>query len=387
MTTESSAPPVTPPAETDGGDDPMVRARLQAEEAWAQAYGVDPTTGEPVKAEDDGQPQPSPPPQPPPPPPSQPQPQPQPQGEKEDEAPSQPESDVERRFREMQEQHARELRRRDDTIAGMRGNLDQLRGQIDLLARQRQEPQKKEDEPETPRLVTDDEVKAYGTDFFDVVHRFMQQTIEPVLHKMAQRLEHLETQTTTMGRHVGAAANMTLSQYLTQHVGPDWNQQDKDPRFIAWLQQDDVFSGVQRLQLLRSANSGGNADRVAAFFNAYRKETGEFAPKPNGSAGTAAPGNSPSDGQGGRPSASAAANGSGGKVDLRTLVAPGRPKTGAGPQPGGGTADTHQFSEDEVNDFYKRKKLGLMKKADADAYEKRLALAMAEGRVEVRPRY
>src|SRR3954466_11187222 len=114
MTTESSAPPVTPPAETDGGDDPMVRARLQAEEAWAQAYGVDPTTGEPVKAEDDGQPQPKPKPSvssPPPPPPQFP-PQPQPQGgdEGEPQPQPQPESDVERRFREMQEQHARELR-------------------------------------------------------------------------------------------------------------------------------------------------------------------------------------------------------------------------------------------------------------------------------------
>jgi hypothetical protein len=372
MSTETAQVPQEDP------DSPAARARRDAEAAWKEAYGRDPN--DPPA----GDPPPSDPP-PSDPPPVEPAPRTelhlrQPGDRPADPAPA-PAPDGDDSIARLEAQHAAEMRKALDTIAGMRGNIDQLRGQVDLLARQRHvaDPVPVREEPAAPRLVTDEEAKAYGTDLLDVVGRRAQEVYEPTIGRLLQRVEGLEAQLAGMGRHVVQSAQMTLGQVLTQQVGRDWATQNTDPEFIAWLQGEDPVSGFNRQQLLITARDSGNAVRVAHLFNAYRRETGKYEGAPATASTAITP---PSDG--GQP-APAGTGGRTGKVPLTSLVAPGRSRSPA-PAPAGGD-EIALMTEDEINAHYRLRTLNQVKPEERKAFDARLAAAMAAGKVEVRPKH
>jgi hypothetical protein len=156
----------------------------------------------------------------------------------------------------------------------MRGNIDQLRGQVDLLARQRQPDPEPARGAAGPRLVTDRGGEG-------VRHRpprrgrpSAQEVYEPIVDKLVQRIDGLENQLAGMGRHVVQSAQMTLGQVLAQDVGEDWAQQNTTPSSCRGSSEDPI-SGLQRQQLLITARDSGNATRVANLFKAYRRRRAE----------------------------------------------------------------------------------------------------------------
>jgi hypothetical protein len=365
----------------DDPDSPAARARREAEAAWQEVYGQDhnappadpppaPAPAEPPPAE---------------PPPVEPAPRTELHLRQTETRPAEPRREEvveEDPLAALKAEHAAELRRAYDTIAGMRGNIDQLRGQVDILARQRQpEPEPKREEPPAPRLITPDEEKAYGPDLLDVIARRSQEVYEPVVDKLVRRIDALENQLAGMGRHVVQSAQMTLGQVLSRDVGEDWAQQNLDPEFLSWLQREDPISGLQRQQLLITARDSGNATRVANLFKAYRTETGRY----SGQSGTANP---PATAitrtsDGGQPAPAGTGPGRG-KVPLTALIAPGRSRTAvpSAADPG----EVPFMSEDEINEHYRLRTLKRVSKEDQKAFDVRLAAAMAAGKVEVRPK-
>jgi hypothetical protein len=59
---------------------------------------------------------------------------------------------------------------------------------------------------------------------------------------------------------------------------PGWRATYADPRFSQWLAQPDDYSGAVRSQLLRNAVSNGDAGRVAAIYQGFQQEAGQYAP-------------------------------------------------------------------------------------------------------------
>jgi hypothetical protein len=62
-----------------------------------------------------------------------------------------------------------------------------------------------------------------------------------------------------------------LDQALERAV-PNWREVDRDPRWLAWLQERDVYSREKRQRLLDEAVARGDANRVIAFFNGFLAE-------------------------------------------------------------------------------------------------------------------
>ena len=53
---------------------------------------------------------------------------------------------------------------------------------------------------------------------------------------------------------------------------PGWQDLNRDPNFIAWTKRSDVYSGLNRQELLQKAWYAGDSNRVAAFFQGFLAE-------------------------------------------------------------------------------------------------------------------
>lgn len=55
---------------------------------------------------------------------------------------------------------------------------------------------------------------------------------------------------------------------------PDWRVLNRDPKFLAWLQQPDPITEIQRMTAIKRAAGMFNARQVIAIFNAYKRDSG-----------------------------------------------------------------------------------------------------------------
>jgi len=55
---------------------------------------------------------------------------------------------------------------------------------------------------------------------------------------------------------------------------PNWQEINRDPRWLQWLDSPDTYSGYSRQQLLNGAVAAGNAGRVIAIFKGFLREVG-----------------------------------------------------------------------------------------------------------------
>jgi hypothetical protein len=229
-----------------------------------------------------------------------------------------------------------------------------------------------------PQLVTAKEVEDYGADLIDVVKRAAQEAVLPLLTPLAQgigqvqaRIENTETET---GRQFLQRMHGTMDATV-----PGWQQLNEDPNFIAWTRRPDVYSGLNRQEMLQRAWYAGDSNRVAAFFQGYLAEEAATDPaaaqarqQANGAGyGGHATGPAPTTQQ---PAP---------RVSLESLAAPGRARAAAmapAGKPVWTAAGISQFYMDVAN--------GKFRGRDAErlATEADLMSAQREGRIVVNPR-
>lgn len=215
--------------------------------------------------EEGGQePQPTPPSEPAPePPPQQPQPAPRPRPPA-----AQQEGDEtwEQKFRSAQGR----LRERDNTIQDLRTRLGNLEATIASMATPAPAPVA----PEPPaRFLTDDDIETYGDDFLGAVKRQAQEVIEPLRRQYEDRIAQIDGRVTSVQQVIGKTAKERMIDHMNStHQG--WLQQNEDPAFIEWLDQEDILTGQRRQDMLDVAWSRNDATRVAAFFDTFLREQG-----------------------------------------------------------------------------------------------------------------
>lgn len=247
----------------------------------------------------------------------------------------------------------------DKEVPQLRQQLDQQQELINrLLLAQQTTPARQADPPRqlTPEErfgsvgVTAKEVQEYGPDLLDMITRVAQGTVTPELRQLLADQQEIKRSLGNVTALSAQTAQERMWLSLDQAV-PNWRDLNVDDNFLAWLDQNDVFSGSSRRVALTSAFNGQDSARVVAIFKAYVGKT----PTPT-------------------PSRSAPA------VDRGTLVAPGQPRGGVMEAPDG--SGTRILSEKEIGDFYTRVR---KKQVSPEEYTKvaaEIALAVAEGRVQ-----
>ena len=115
-------------------------------------------------------------------------------------------------------------------------------------------------------LVKPEEVNEFGEPLVDLIRRAAREEVQGKDSEIADLKRKLDSLAGT------TSANSEVSFYdaLARSV-PDWMAINDDPEFHTWLGEVDDLTGYQRQQILSQAEEKRDADRVARFFNAFKK--------------------------------------------------------------------------------------------------------------------
>lgn len=267
------------------------------------------------------------------------------------------------------QQQGNEWEQRYNTLKGKYDSeIPELRGQlqsVQTMMAQMNQPRRAEDTfenvprsrpmPPPTREVPAEDVEAYGQDLIEASQRWADARYAPILQDYERRLIAVESgnqQLATYTTQRGVDAS------LTQAV-PDWEQINVDPKFIMWLDQQDVFSGQKRKLLIDNAYNSGDAGRTIAFFRAYKNEQTVVGQQP----GTQTFQTDQAE-----------------RLPLADLAVPGRGRSVSSPAPG--APESRIWTTADVNAFYRQKQRGYWngREAEAERLERDIILAPLEGR-------
>ncbi len=188
----------------------------------------------------------------------------------------------------------------------------------------------------TFKPVTQEEKDNYGEEFIDVATRAAAEKLSPEISRLTEELNRLK----------GTISNVA--------------EKTENPKFIAWANLPDPFSGAIRMPMLQDAFRKGDAPRVLRFFQGFLSDEAATGP-----ASTAQP-EMPN-----------------GKVPLESLAAPGRAKAPAASVPPQTPGEKETITHAQIASFYLAVQKGHYKgnEEEKNRLERMIFDAQAEGRV------
>lgn len=260
----------------------------------------------------------------------------------------------------------------------MKGRYDRIAEQVGVMGEQIQRLQTDnatlrsrppETQPIPQSLITEQEMQEYGPEFVDMVRRAASEIAGPLQ-------DEVRTLRSQLGQVQGEAGNSFLTRMHATIGGliPNWQDLNRDPRFIQWVGLPEVYSGVMRQQLMQDAWNSGDANRVAAFFRAFLAE--EAAVDPTRAGGTRQP-LPPAAHAPGLPAAVPGVT-LGTRLSLDQLAAPGRAQSSAHMP-----ADKPVYTAQDITRFYTDVAAGKWRTREADraAIDADIIAAQHEGRI------
>ena len=153
--------------------------------------------------------------------------------------------------------------------AQMRGLEEQLQRMAEENKRLQEAVSKQE---ASAKYLTDQDSANFGEDMVDLVRRGAREEIKGFstsAERLQREVEELKAQVAQSRRDAESMATGRFYADLSRDC-PDWESQDKDQEFIAWLQEADPIMGISRQEALNAATARMDGHRVAAIFNAFR---------------------------------------------------------------------------------------------------------------------
>lgn len=245
--------------------------------------------------------------------------------------------------------------KQEDVIRQLTSELGSMRSEIDRL-RTSTAPAPVATRENTFKKLTAEEREAYGEDFIDVSARAAEEKLMPEIETLKATVADLTGKLTQVAKTSHDTQTLTMNQQLDRDL-PDWRKINRDPRFIAWLNLRDPFSGVIRINMLKEAHAAGEAHRVLNFFNGFLRDEAVVDPVGRKAEVT-----------------------SEGKVPLESLAAPGRAKAPAASPPPG---EKETITRSQIKEFYALVNKGHYRGNEAakEDLERRIFEAERDGRV------
>lgn len=248
------------------------------------------------------------------------------------------------------EDQNRELSQRMLNLEGMLASLSAVK-----------EPAKEPAKPSLPEI-TDDERAQFGDDLIDLIERTSLRAtlpeVEKRVHKVSERVTQVGEKVAHNETSVAESKRQQVFKDLATAV-PNWAEQNENPDFLDWLDQEEGMSGYTRGHFLTEAMKRNDGPTVIKYFKGFQGENAADTAEP-------APATEPEP-----------------QVKLDELTAPGTPQTGtaSAPDESGKRVwsrnDIQQFYADR-NEFVKKGKPipKEMKKLESDIFK-----AQQEGRI------
>lgn len=276
--------------------------------------------------------------------------------------PASPKEDWEHKYKTLQGIFNRQLRDNE----ALQGDLAELRSQLEQLQQAAKQPEPTKEVAAATKLLSDDEVDDYGADLIDVMKRAAREAVQGELTELREENKRLKDAVGGVGQRQEMSERDRFWNQLGSKV-ENWQDLNRDPNFLEWLEQEDVYAGMPRKELLRRAYDQNDAERASRFFKGFLNETAAVSQATT------------------QPTPQTAPSAAETKVDLATLAAPGEGAPGSADNTN--TSSGRMWTEAEISSFYESARKGEFKGRD-DEYrriESQIQTAMAEGRILVQP--
>ena len=260
-------------------------------------------------------------------------------------APQPPAEDWQQKYKSLFGRFAKDTSELQAQNKQYESQMTAMQRQLDTLMQTRKQDEVKEHKAADPK-----DVENFGADLIEMVQRYAERVFQSMsdqfgtkANELDGRLKALETQVTG----VSDRTNNTLEQqfYATLNtLVPDWEQVNQDPRWLAWLGEEDPVYGANRQVALDHAHKGMDVQRVASVFKAFKAA---HPVKPRSS--------------------------------LENQVAPNGASAPSPQAPGARPVLASKFVEKFYNDLAKGRYAG--NEAEANRIESEINLAAAEGRI------
>jgi len=247
---------------------------------------------------------------------------------------TEPSEDFEQKYRTLQGMFNAETSKMRSQLADREEEIKSLQAQ---LAERQAEPQEKVE------FGTEDDINNFGADFVEMVERGVKARTSEQQREIAELKAQIASMTNRVER-VDQDANASRFQaYMNEldQLYPDWRRLNNDSGFLEWLKETDELSGIVRNDLLQKYNNDMNARQVATIFKAYGAATPQQPKQPT----------------------------------LANQVSPSRGHPTAAP------SGKPVYTEAQVKDFYDAVRRHYYTDEQANAIEKEIELAYAEGRI------
>ena len=180
--------------------------------------------------------------------------------------------------------------------------------------------------------ITDEERAQFGDDLIDLIERTAARKILPEIDTRVGKLNGQVRQIDEKVAHTETSVAESKRQQVMGALAaavPDWMQQNEDPRFLEWLDQEEGLSGLTRSHFLTEAMKSYDARGVTKYFTGFRNENTATAKKPALA----------SDKKESKP-----------QVRLDDFTAPGTPQTGVASAPN--EDGKRVWTRNDIRDFY-----------------------------------
>lgn len=164
----------------------------------------------------------------------------------------------EARYKTLHGKYNAEVPRLHSAIKERDAKLNSLTEEVEALKVQAKTPKES--------LIKPEEVSEYGEPLVDLIRRAAREEVQgkdSEIAELKRKLDKVQVDTSE-SREAG------FYEKLASMV-PDWSSLNDDPEFHDWLGEFDELAGMQRQALLAAAEERRDADRVARFFNAFKK--------------------------------------------------------------------------------------------------------------------
>jgi hypothetical protein len=129
-------------------------------------------------------------------------------------------------------------------------------------------------------LVTEKDVTDYGQDLIDVQRRVAREELAPLKAELAKRDTVIAELRTALDRNTGEVSTVSFESRLAKAV-PEFEQLNADPKWIAWLDENDPYTGEPRRYYAEFVYNSGDVAKLKTVVDFYLKSTSTEAPPPD----------------------------------------------------------------------------------------------------------
>lgn len=177
------------------------------------------------------------------------------------------------KYRTLKGMYDAEVPRLHSQLKDMQASIAQLQKQVATPVAAPTTPT----EPKRSKLVTDEDVQAFGADLIEVqrkVAREVAMEFSESVNALKAENDELRKQIQSTDTHLG---EMTFEQKLHRMV-PNFDNLNNDAKWVAWLDEFDPILRSPRRVIAQEAYSRGDAEGVAYYVDLFNRMTVETMP-------------------------------------------------------------------------------------------------------------